>query len=163
MPTDKAREIKKRLLDLEHDKKVERLREHYAQNNLLGSGIETGEVARVEIEYRLKKELIDEENAQPINRGTIPLFKNNSRYKELYRLEKLFAEIDFATYSKIAISIGIIKLMSKYISKNKNHILLIKKTFNKKSKPKWGYKLKAIRKPSEGLKLVLTKHTPVSP
>lgn len=156
MLTAKAREIKKRLLDLERNKKIESLREQFAQNNLLGSGIESGEVARVEIEYRLKKELVDEGESQLINRGKVPLFKNTSRYKELYGLEKLFAEIDFAAYPKIAILTGVIKKDNKYRPADKTHILIIKRTFNTRSRKEWKYELKAVRKPLAGLKLVPT-------
>lgn len=156
MLTDKAREIKKRLLDLERNKKIESLREQFAQNNLLGSGIESGEVARTEIEYRLKKELIDEESTPLIDRDKIPLFKKTSRYKELYRLEKLFVEIDFATYSKITRAIGIIKKENKYRPADKTHILTIKRTFNTRSRKEWRYQLKAIRKPLAGLRLMPT-------
>lgn len=163
MLTDKAKEIKKRLLDAERDREVVKARERLAKNNLLGSGIEGQVIVPILKRYENLKALIDEENISPtINRGKIPLFENSSRYEELYRLERLFAEVDFATYPKVARSINIIKKEDKFISANKKHILIIKKTFNKRSKSTWGYKLKAVRKPLEGLKLVPTKQTPFS-
>ena len=158
MLTDKAKEIKKRLLDDDRDREIAKAREQLAQNNLLGSGIESQVIAGINKKYRVLKELIDEENTQQhINRKVTPLFRKIPRYEELYRLEKLFVEVDFETYPKIAISIGNIKKESKYRPSDKKHIFMIKRTFNTRSRKKWRCELKAVRKLPSGLKLVPAK------
>ncbi len=154
---NKSKEIRKRLLDLERDKKIEILRERFAQNNLLGSGIESGEVARVEIEYRLKKDLIDQEESQA-PKPKKPIFKKSTKYLELWKLEQIFNKVDFETYPKIAIAIGNIKAVAQFRPSNKKHILKVKETFNKYSKKEWGLILKANKnKLLDGLLLIATK------
>lgn len=115
---------------------------------------------------KLKDGLIEEilpehTNAPRSSQNKPSLFRNTNKHREHYKLEKLFREKNVETYAKIGIAIGMIARLSKYgVDKRgrnrvKEHVLIIKTTFNKKSQIHWKQKLKATRrKEFDGLKLV---------
>lgn len=154
---NKSKVIRKRLLDLERDKRIEFLSEQFAQNGLLNSGIADRELGRVKIEYQLKKELIDHEGPQE-SKNESPIFKESSKWLIQWKLEKIFKNTDFETYPQIAIAIGRIKSEKQFRPIDKNYILKLKKTFNKHSRKIWHKELKASRsKVLDGLKLIPAK------
>ncbi|GEM_PF-5617740 len=164
---DKEKEIKKKLLEIERDKKIEEARKDVKNRGLSNSGEYYSVSGPYIEEYELKKNLVDlDVESVPINpsQNESPkerpiLFDNHkSRYRYHSKLEKLFRGVIYASYVDIGLFIGIIKQKSQYGKSTKNQILGIKGIFNKKSISIWGEKLKATRNnTADGLTLVPIK------
>jgi hypothetical protein len=152
-------EIKIQLLAIEKRKKLKELEKKYEENGLLSSGDYLNAIGLIEAEYALRKEQVrtetinkeEQEHSSPRPK----LFNKTKRYIRYYKLEKLFNEVDFATYPTIAYFIGDIKARTKYLQHNKKQILIMVKIFNRYATKKWEKKLKATKdKFNDGLKLV---------
>lgn len=159
--SDKKKGIKKKLLEIERDKKINEARKDVVGRGLLNSGEYYSVTGPILEEYELKKQLIDEdEDSTQFN-----TFKNDhkpqlfdshkSRYRYHSKLEKLFRRNAYFSYEYIAVAVGIIKKRSQYRDSTKKQILGIKDIFNSKSIKLWGEKLKATRNTTfDGLELV---------
>ncbi len=151
-----------KLLEIEKQKKVRAKLNDLNNRGLADSGPGLSEIGLIEVEFNLRKELLEQEDTNLIQKpisfisNRPPLFRRKAKVLNQWKLEQLFqGDIDYLPYITIAKRMGLIRKNNQFKDSTKQHILEIKQTFNITAIKGWSKKLVASKNPAmPGLKLV---------
>ena len=156
-----SKNIQKQLLDIELERKLKEVDKKWEGKNLPNSGEHLNEKALVGLEYNLKKQQVDEGEAEIVLKKDAkddtqitqtaslvrqPFLKDLGKKNiKLRRLESLFIKKESARFDEIARAIGLNATLSAYKPTQRKIIINLQKKFNMSVKRVWKKKLSSPR------------------